>query len=145
MAKNAGIERSKKNPIELEHRTWRIWYPQPAGSFINIDCGRVNILDKLRHSKRHVIQSSFSSSFNNQRSKNFHYIHVLWMCFKSSLLHKLICIVYLLKYRTWRIWYPQSAGSFITCIEHRYAVALLGFSGHDATFSLMWTRDLCDW
>ena len=50
-----------------------------------------------------------------------------------------------LEHRTWRIWYPQSAGSFITCIEHRYAVALLGFSGHDATFSLMWSRDLCDW
>ena len=44
----------------------------------------------------------------------------------------------------WRIGYPQSAGSFITCIEHRYAVVLLGFSGHDATFSLMWSRDLCD-
>jgi hypothetical protein len=29
----------------------------------------VNIPDKLRHSKRHVIQSSFSFSFNNQRSK----------------------------------------------------------------------------
>jgi hypothetical protein len=28
-------------------------------------------------------------------------------------------------------------GSFITCIEHHYAVVLLGFSGHDATFSLM--------
>jgi hypothetical protein len=27
--------------------------------------------------------------------------------------------------------------SFITCIEHRYAVVLFGFSGHDATFSLM--------
>jgi hypothetical protein len=36
-----------------------------------------------------------------------------------------------------RIGYPQSAGSFITCIEHRYAVVLLGFSGHDVTFSLM--------
>ena len=35
--------------------------------------------------------------------------------------------------------------SFITCIEHRYAVVLLGFSDHDATFSLMWSRDLCDW
>jgi hypothetical protein len=46
---------------------------------------------------------------------------------------------------SWRIWYPQSAGSFITCIEHRYAVVLFGFSGHDATFSLMWSRDLCDW
>jgi hypothetical protein len=68
MAKNTGIERSKKNPIELEHRTWRIG-----------------------------------------------------------------------------LGYPQSAGSFITCIEHRYAVVLLGFSGHDATFSLMWSRDLCDW
>ena len=32
----------------------------------NIDCERVNIPDKLRHSKRHVIQSSFSFSFNNQ-------------------------------------------------------------------------------
>jgi hypothetical protein len=39
----------------------------------------------------------------------------------------------------------QSAGSFITCIEHRYAVVLFGFSGHDATFSLIWSRDLCDW
>jgi hypothetical protein len=39
---------------------------------------------------------------------------------------------------SWRIWYPQSAASFITCIEHRYAVVLFGFSGHDATFSLMW-------
>jgi hypothetical protein len=38
-----------------------------------------------------------------------------------------------------------SAGSFITYIEHRYAVVLLGFSGHDATLSLMWSRDLCDW
>jgi hypothetical protein len=37
----------------------------------NIDCGQVNIPDKLRHSKRHVIQSSFSFSFNNQRSNNF--------------------------------------------------------------------------
>ena len=34
MVKNTGIERSKKNPIELEHRTWRIGYPQSAGSFI---------------------------------------------------------------------------------------------------------------
>jgi hypothetical protein len=50
-----------------------------------------------------------------------------------------------LEHRTWRIGYPQSAGFFITCIEHRYAVVLLGFSGHDATFSLMWSRDLCDW
>ena len=49
------------------------------------------------------------------------------------------------EHRTWRIGYPQSAGSFITCIEHRYAVVLIGFSGHDATFSLMWSRDLCDW
>jgi hypothetical protein len=32
--------------------------------------------------------------------------------------------------------------SFITCIEHRYAVVLLGFSDHDATFSSMWSRDL---
>jgi hypothetical protein len=32
----------------------------------NIDCGRVNIPNKLRHSERHVIQSSFSFSFNNQ-------------------------------------------------------------------------------
>ena len=47
-----------------------------------------------------------------------------------------------LEYRTW---HPQSASSFITCIEHRYAVVLFGFSGHDATFSLMWSRDLCDW
>ena len=39
--------------------------------FCNIDCGRVNIPDKLRHSKRHVIQSSFSFSFDNQRSKYF--------------------------------------------------------------------------
>ena len=39
--------------------------------FCNIDCGRVNIPDKLRHSKCHVIQSSFSFSFNNQRSDNF--------------------------------------------------------------------------
>jgi hypothetical protein len=45
-----------------------------------------------------------------------------------------------LEHRTWRILYPQSTGSFITCIEHRYAVVLLGFSGHDATFSLMWSR-----
>jgi hypothetical protein len=43
-----------------------------------------------------------------------------------------------LEHRTWRIGYPQSAGSFITCIEHRYAVVLFGFSGHDATFSSMW-------
>jgi hypothetical protein len=50
-----------------------------------------------------------------------------------------------LEHRTWRIEYPQSAGSFITCIEHHYAVVLLGFSGHDATFSLMWSRDLCHW
>ena len=50
-----------------------------------------------------------------------------------------------LEHRTWRIGYPQSAGSFITCIKHRYAVVLLGFSGHDATFSLMWSRYLCDW
>ena len=35
--------------------------------FCNIDCGRVNIPDKLRH----VIQSSLSFSFNNQRSNNF--------------------------------------------------------------------------
>ena len=42
-----------------------------------------------------------------------------------------------LEHRTRRIGYPQSAGSFITCIEHRYVVVLLGFSGHDATFSLM--------
>ena len=49
------------------------------------------------------------------------------------------------EHRTWRIGYSQSAGSFITCIEHRYAVVLFGFSGHDATFSLMWSRDLCDW
>jgi hypothetical protein len=38
--------------------------------FCNIDCRRVDIPDKLRHSKRHVIQSSFSFSFNNQRSNN---------------------------------------------------------------------------
>ena len=50
-----------------------------------------------------------------------------------------------LEHRTWWIGYPQSAGSFITCIEHRYAIVLLGFSGHDATFSLMWSRDFCDW
>jgi hypothetical protein len=50
-----------------------------------------------------------------------------------------------LERRTWRIAYPQSAGSFIICFEHRYAVVLLGFSGHDATFSLIWSRDLCDW
>jgi hypothetical protein len=50
-----------------------------------------------------------------------------------------------LEHRTWRIGYPQSAGSFITGIEHRYAVVLLGFSGHDATFSLMWSRYLYDW
>jgi hypothetical protein len=43
---------------------------------------------------------------------------------------------------SWGIGYPQFAGSFITCIEHRYAVVLLGFSGHDATFSLMWSHDL---
>ena len=49
-----------------------------------------------------------------------------------------------LEHRTWRIWYLQSAGSFIACIEHRYVVVLLGFTGHDATFSLMWSRDLCD-
>ena len=30
---------------------------------IYIDCERVNIPDKLPHSKRHVIQSSFSFSF----------------------------------------------------------------------------------
>ena len=36
---------------------------------IYIDCERVNIPDKLPHSKRHVIQSSFSFSFNNQRIK----------------------------------------------------------------------------
>ena len=35
--------------------------------------------------------------------------------------------------------------SLLNCIEHRYAVVLFGFSGHDATFSLMWSRDLCDW
>ena len=36
------------------------------------------------------------------------------------------------------IWpFSLFAGSFITCIEHRYAVVLLGFSGHDATFPLM--------
>ena len=40
-----------------------------------------------------------------------------------------------LEHRTSRIGYPQSVGSFITCIEHRYAVVLLGFSDHDATFS----------
>ena len=40
-----------------------------------------------------------------------------------------------LEHRTWRIGYPQFAGFFITCIEHRYAVVLLGFSGHDATFT----------
>jgi hypothetical protein len=34
--------------------------------FCNNDCGRVIIPDKLRHSKRQVIQSSFSLSFNNQ-------------------------------------------------------------------------------
>ena len=50
-----------------------------------------------------------------------------------------------LEHRTWRIGYLQFAGSFITCIEHRYAVVLFGFSGHDATFSSMWSRDLCDW
>ena len=50
-----------------------------------------------------------------------------------------------LEHRAWRIGYPQSAGCFITYIEHRYAVVLLGFSGHDATFSLMWSRDLYDW
>ena len=50
-----------------------------------------------------------------------------------------------LEHRTWRIGYPQSAGFSITCIEHRYAVVLLSFSGHDATFSLMWSRYLCDW
>jgi hypothetical protein len=33
--------------------------------------------------------------------------------------------------------FPQSTGSFITCIEHRYAVVLFSFSGHDASFSLM--------
>jgi hypothetical protein len=38
-----------------------------------------------------------------------------------------------------------NTGSFITCIEHRRAVVLFGFSGHDATFSLMWLRDICDW
>jgi hypothetical protein len=31
----------------------------------------------------------------------------------------------------------NAVGSFITCIEHRYAVVLLGFSGRDAIFSLM--------
>ena len=50
-----------------------------------------------------------------------------------------------LVHRTWRIGYPQSAGSFFTCIEHRFVVVRLGFSGQDATFSLMWSRDLCDW
>ncbi len=30
-------------------------------------------------------------------------------------------------------------------MEHAYAVVLFGFSGHDATFSLMRSRDLCDW
>jgi hypothetical protein len=44
-----------------------------------------------------------------------------------------------------RIGYPQSASSFVTCIEHRYVVVLFGFSGPGATFSLMWSRDLCDW
>jgi hypothetical protein len=32
---------------------------------------------------------------------------------------------------------PIELGSFITCIEHRNAVVLLGFSGHEDTFSLM--------
>ena len=36
-----------------------------------------------------------------------------------------------------RIGYSQSADSFITCIEHRHAVVLFGFSGHDATLSLI--------
>ena len=38
---------------------------------IYIDCESVNIPDKLPHSKRHVIQSSFSFSFNNWGSNNF--------------------------------------------------------------------------
>jgi hypothetical protein len=38
---------------------------------IYINCERVNIPDKLPHSKRHVIQSSFSFSFNNWGSNNF--------------------------------------------------------------------------
>ena len=46
---------------------------------------------------------------------------------------------------SWRIGYPQSAGSLITCIEHRYPVLLFGFSGHDATFSSMWSHDLFYW
>jgi hypothetical protein len=33
--------------------------------------------------------------------------------------------------------HPESAGSFITSMEHVYAVVLFGFSGHDAIFSLM--------
>ena len=40
-------------------------------AFCNSDGGRVNIPDKIRHSKRHVMQSSFSFSFNNQRSNTF--------------------------------------------------------------------------
>ena len=39
--------------------------------FCKIDCGRVNIPDKLRHSKRHVMKTSLSFSFNNQRSNKF--------------------------------------------------------------------------
>ena len=48
--------------------------------FCNIDCGHVNIPDKLRHSKRHIMQSSFSFSFNNQEnfSLNTCFIDVLY-------------------------------------------------------------------
>ena len=38
---------------------------------------------------------------------------------------------------SWRIGYTESSGSYITYIEHRCAVVLFGFSGHDVTFSLI--------
>ena len=92
MAKNTGIGRSKKNPIELGKRGISCIFGLSIYSHI--------YLSEIQH---------FATHFS------------------------------------WRIGYPESTGSFITCIEHAYVVVLFGFSGHDATFPLMWSRDLCDW
>jgi hypothetical protein len=61
------------------------------------------------------MQSSFSFSFifDNQRSNNFpKYMFYRCALKKLSLLHKLICIVYLLKYLTTTL--PQN----LTCVQY---------------------------
>jgi hypothetical protein len=73
------------------------------------------------------------------------YLPTMYVCYLFILHSFLNEVQHFATHFSWRIGYPQSASSFITCIEHRYAVVLLDFSGPGATFSLMWSRDLCDW